>query len=146
PKMIAVQAEGCQPVVRAFEKGVPRAEFWENASTLASGLRVPKPLGDALMLHAIRQSGGCAIAVSDSEMIDAGIELASCEGIFAAPEGGACVAALRKLLAAGFLRRHEKILIYNTGSGLKYLEAYSTRYPRHSATEADKLGGLITPR
>jgi threonine synthase len=146
PKMIAVQAKGCQPVVRAFESGAERSQFFTNASTVASGLRVPKPLGDALMLRAIRQSGGCAVAVSDAEMLDAGIELASEEGIFAAPEGGACVAAVRILLSSGFLNTRERILIYNTGSGVKYLEAYSVRFPRMPGGEADKLGGLITPR
>jgi threonine synthase len=146
PKMIAVQAEGCQPVVLAFERGEARSEFFENAHTVASGLRVPKALGDFLMLNAIRASGGVAIAVSDPDMLDAGVELASKEGIFAAPEGGACVAALRKLLASGYLKRGERIVIYNTGAGLKYLEAYSTRFPRAAASEQDKLGGLVTPR
>ncbi len=146
PKMIAVQAEGCQPVVRAFEQGKPRSEFWENAHTVASGLRVPKPLGDFLILDAVRKSGGTAIAVSDNDALDGGIELATDEGIFAAPEGGACIAALRKLLASGFLKPTERIVIYNTGAGLKYLEAYSTRYPRATESEQDKLGGLITPR
>ncbi len=145
PKMIAVQVEGCQPVVRAFQQGKDRTEFWDNAYTVASGLRVPKPLGDVLMLKAIRDSGGCAIAVTDSDMLDAGIELAGDEGMFAAPEGGACVAALKQLLASGFLKPQERIVIYNTGSGLKYLEAYSTRYPRLAGGEADRLGGLITP-
>jgi len=130
PKMIAVQAEGCAPIVRAFEEGKPRSEFFENAHTVASGLRVPKALGDFLVLEAVRASGGAALAVSDDEMIDAGIELASDEGIFAAPEGGACVAALKKLLASGFLKAEERIVIYNTGTGLKYLEAYSARFPR----------------
>ena len=130
PKMIAVQAEGCQPVVRAFEQGKAKSEFFEHAETVASGLRVPKPLGDALTLQAVRESGGTALAVSDAEMIDAAVELASDEGIFIAPEGGACVAAARKLLASGFLKPQERILIYNTGSGLKYLEAYSARFPR----------------
>ena len=125
PKMIAVQAEGCQPVVRALERGDARAEFWQGASTVASGLRVPKPLGDTLILDAIRSSGGTAVAVEDSETLDAGVELASLAGIFAAPEGAACVAAVRKLLASGFLSPKERIVIYNTGSGLKYLEAYS---------------------
>ena len=87
PKMIAVQAEGCQPVVRAYEEGEQRSQFWENAHTVASGLRVPKPLGDFLILDAVRKSGGTAIAVSDDELIDAGIQLASDEGIFVAPEG-----------------------------------------------------------
>ncbi|HML17052.1 MAG TPA: threonine synthase [Bryobacteraceae bacterium] len=130
PKMIAVQAEGCAPIVKAFEEGKPRSEFFENAETIASGLRVPKALGDFLVLDAVRASGGAAVAVSDEEMIDAGVALASDEGIFAAPEGGACVAALKKLLHNGFLKPEERIVIYNTGSGLKYLEAYSPRYPR----------------
>ncbi len=146
PKMIAVQAEGCAPVVRAFELGAPRAEFWQNAVTVASGLRVPKPLGDKLILDALRASGGTALAVSDAEIIDAGLGLARDEGIFAAPEGAACIAALRKLLANGFLAPGENIVAYNTGAGLKYLEAYSRRFPRQSASEYDKLGGLITPR
>jgi threonine synthase len=130
PKMIAVQAEGCAPIVRAFEEGKSSSEFFEHAQTVASGLRVPKALGDFLVLDAVRRSGGTAIAVSDDEMIDAAIDLASDEGIFAAPEGGACVAALKKLLATGFLKPDERIAIYNTGSGLKYLEAYSGRFPR----------------
>jgi threonine synthase len=146
PKMIVVQAEGCQPVVRAFERGLGRCEFFENATTLAAGLRVPKPLGDFLILDAVRASGGTAVAVSDAELLDAGGELASLEGMFAAPEGAACVAALRKLLGSGFLKPPERIVIYNTGAGLKYLEAYSTRFPRHAESEQDKLGGLITPR
>jgi threonine synthase len=146
PKMIAVQVEGCQPVVRAYEKGEQRSQFWENAHTVASGLRVPKPLGDFLILEAVRDSGGTAIAVSDAELIDAGIQLATDEGMFVAPEGAACVSALQKLLANGFLKKSERIVIYNTGAGLKYLEAYSTRFPRSSSGEQDKLGGLVTPR
>jgi threonine synthase len=146
PKMIAVQVEGCQPVVRAFQQGSSRCEFWDNAYTVASGLRVPKPLGDFLILDAVRESGGTALAVSDAEALDAGIRLASEEGLFVAPEGAACVSALEKLLAAGTLKRDEKIVIYNTGAGLKYLEAYATRFPRLSGGEHDKLGGLITPR
>jgi threonine synthase len=146
PKMVAVQAAGCAPVVRAFEQGADRSEFWHNAHTVAAGLRVPKPLGDFLMLEAIRKSGGAAVAVSDEEMLDAGAELGAAEGVFAAPEGAACLAGLRKLLARGFLKAGERIVLYNTGSGLKYLEAYSTRFPRLAASEQDKLGGLITPR
>jgi len=130
PKMIAVQAEGCAPIVRAFEQGKERSDFFENAETIASGLRVPKALGDFLVLQAARESGGTAVAVSDDEMVQAGIDLASDEGIFAAPEGGACVAAARRLLASGFLKPEERIVIYNTGSVLKYLEAYSPRFPR----------------
>jgi threonine synthase len=146
PKMIAVQAEGCQPIVRAFEEGAEVSRFWDGASTVAAGLRVPKPLGDRLTLQAVRASGGTAIAISDEALIDAGIQLAEEEGIFAAPEGAACVAAVERLIAQGFLKPDDEIVIYNTGSGLKYLEAYSVRFPRVAAGETDKLGGLITPR
>ena len=146
PKMIAVQAEGCQPVVRAYDAGEARSTFYENAHTVAAGLRVPKPLGDFLVLNAVRESGGTAIAITDEDMINAGVQLASDEGIYAAPEGAACVAAAQKLIESGFLNRSDRIVLYNTGSGLKYPEAYSTRFPRTASTEQDKLGGLITPR
>jgi threonine synthase len=146
PKMIAVQVDGCQPLVRAFQQGQKRSEFWDDAHTVASGLRVPKPLGDFLILDAVRASGGTAISVSDSDLLDAGIQLATDEGMFVAPEGAACMAALAKLLQDGFLKADERIVIYNTGAGLKYLEAYSTRFPRDAAGEQNKLGGLITPR
>jgi threonine synthase len=125
PKMIAVQAAGCQPIVRAFEQSAARSEFWQNASTVAAGLRVPKPLGDVLILNILRESGGTASAISDQEILDAGRELASLEGIFAAPEGAACVTAARTLIANGFLKPADRIVLYNTGSGLKYLDAYS---------------------
>jgi threonine synthase len=146
PKMIAVQAEGCQPIVRALQEGADVSRFWDGASTVASGLRVPKPLGDRLSLQAIRESGGTAVAISDWDLIDAGIRLAEEEGIFAAPEGAACISAAQRLISEGFLKASDRIVIYNTGSGLKYLEAYSTRFPRNAAGETDKLGGLITPR
>ena len=146
PKMIAVQADGCQPVVRAYIENEPRSRFYEGAHTVASGLRVPKPLGDFLVLQAVRESGGTAIAVSDEEMLEAGVQMASDEGIFAAPEGAACVDAAARLLRSRFLKSTDRIVIYNTGSGLKYPEAYSTRFPRSASSEQDKLGGLITPR
>jgi len=146
PKMISVQAAGCDPITRAFEQQATTSQFFEQAHTVASGLRVPKALGDFLVLQAVRESGGTAVSVSDEDMLDAGMLLAEREGIFAAPEGGACVAAVQLLLESGFLKSNERILIYNTGSGLKYLEAYSTRFPRYAATQQDKLGGLITPR
>lgn len=130
PKMICVQSEGCAPIIRAFEQGKERSDFFENAQTVASGLRVPKALGDFLVLRAVRESGGTAVAASDEELLDASLELAADEGMFVCPEGGACVAALKKLLASGFLKPEERIVIYNTGSGVKYLEAYSTRFPR----------------
>lgn len=146
PKMIAVQAAGCAPIVRALAENTEASRFWEGAATVAAGLRVPKPLGDRLTLQAVRRSGGTALAVTDRESIDAGLQLASEEGIFAAPEGAACIAAAQRLLAEGFLKKSERIVVYNTGSGLKYPEAYSTRFPRQAAGEIDKLGGLITPR
>ncbi len=128
PKMIAVQAAGCQPIVRAFEQGAARSEFWQNASTIAAGLRVPKPLGDVLILNILRESAGSAITISDEDILDAGRELASLEGIFAAPEGAACVAAARKLIASQFLKLADRMVLYNTGSGLKYLDAYAARF------------------
>ncbi len=145
PKMIVVQAEGCRPVVRAFEQGAGQAEFWQNAATVASGLRVPKPLGDFLILQAVRASGGTCVAVTDEELLNAGQLLAQTEGIFAAPEGAACIAALERLLRRGFLDKNEKIVIYNTGSGLKYLEIYGARFRREDAAEL-RLGGLVLPR
>ena len=107
---------------------------------------MPKPLGDFLILDILRSSGGAAVAVSDEELLDAGAALASEEGVHAAPEGAACVAALPRLLASGLLKSADRIVIYNTGSGLKYAEAYATRFPRQASSEQDKLGGLITPR
>ena len=146
PKMISVQAAGCAPITRAYEQHSETSEFWQEAQTVASGLRVPKALGDFLVLRAIRESNGIAVSVSDEAMLEAGQELAAAEGIFPAPEGGACVAAVRQLIHTGFLKRDDQIVIFNTGSGLKYLEAYSTRFPRHASSEQDKLAGLITPR
>ena len=104
--------------------------LFRSASTVAAGLRVPKPLGDVLILNALRESKGTAIAIDDTEIVDAGIEIATLEGMFIAPEGAACVSALRRLLADGFLAPDERMVIYNTGSGLKYLEVYGERYPR----------------
>jgi threonine synthase len=146
PKMVAVQAAGCAPIVRAFDSGATTSEFWKDAHTVASGLRVPKALGDFLVLEAVRESGGAAVAVNDEDMMDASVQLATAEGIFAAPEGGACFAALPALLESGVLRRDDRIVVFNTGSGLKYLEAYAARFPRVMERETDKLGGLITPR
>ena len=145
PRMIAVQASGCAPIVRAWEAGEIESRHWENASTVASGLRVPKALGDFLVLEALRQSRGTALSVDDQETLDAGLLLAESEGLFVAPEGATCVAAARRLLRDGFLSRDDELLIYNTGTGLKYLEAWETRCtPRTTARE--RLGGLIVPR
>jgi threonine synthase len=146
PRMIAVQAAGCAPITRAFEQQTEVSDFWTNAHTIAAGLRVPKALGDFLVLRALRESGGTSVAVSDEDMLDAALLLARCEGIFAAPETGACVAALKSLFENSFLGPNDKVVIFSTGSGLKYLESYSTRFARNTVTEYDKLGGLITPR
>ena len=122
PKFIAVQAEGCQPIVKAFHEGKDTAEPWPNASTVADGLRVPGPFADYLMLQAIRETGGTALAVSDAEMVAAMYELATAEGIFACPEGAATLVAYKRLIAEGFLRRDETTVLFNTGSGYKYLQ------------------------
>lgn len=121
PRMVVVQAEGCAPAVRAFEQGAARTELWQNAHTLASGLRVPALFADRLVLRAVRESNGTALAVSDEEISAAQRELARVEGIFAAPEGAATVAALRHLKAGGWVQPEERIVLFNTGSGLKYL-------------------------
>lgn len=122
PKMVSVQTTGCAPIVKAFQERREESEFWENAHTMAAGLRVPKALGDFLVLRAIRESGGTAIAVSDEEIISAIGELAESEGIFACPEGAATVAGLKKLLENGFVSLDESVVLFNTGSGLKYPE------------------------
>ncbi len=120
PKMIAVQSEGCAPLVQAFEAGKMESEFWEGAETLAAGIRVPKALGDFLVLEAIYASDGCAIAVSDAEIMSALRRVSEDEGMWICPEGAATVAALEQLVADGFLGASDNVLIMNTGSGLKY--------------------------
>lgn len=121
PRMVAVQAAGCAPVVRAFEQRSLTCTFWEGAQTAAAGLRVPKSYGDRLMMQTIYDSNGTAVAVTDEEIRAAQLRLGRSEGIFAAPEGAAVVAALPKLLASGWLRPDEQIVLLNTGTGLKYL-------------------------
>jgi len=124
PRMVAVQAVGCAPIVRAWEAHRTSSEFFQNAATIASGLRVPGPLGDFLILRMLQQTKGTALAVSDEEMLHAGRELASREGIFAAPEGAATVSAARKLVASGWIKPHETVVLFNTGTGYKYSEAW----------------------
>lgn len=124
PRMFTVQASGCAPIVRAFEAGEKFAAEFENAHTLASGLRVPKAVGDFIMLDILRKSGGGAVTVDDEEMIGATREVGAAEGLFVAPEGAACFVALRKLLAAGTIGGDERVVIFNTGSGIKYLDVY----------------------
>ena len=125
PRMVTVQSETCAPIVRAFESGERFADEFENASTVASGLRVPKAIGDFLILDAIRASGGTAIAVNDDDLVKAVGEIGAAEGIFAAPEGAACLPALRKLIENGLIGEGETVVLFNTGSGIKYLEAFS---------------------
>ncbi|MCG8460555.1 MAG: threonine synthase, partial [Holophagales bacterium] len=120
PRMISVQTEGCAPIVRAFEQGADSAEPWQNAHTLASGLRVPAAVADFLILRAVYESNGAAIAVSDEEMLDDSWALARCEGTLPAPEGGATLTALRKLLKEGSISRDETVVLFNTGSAYKY--------------------------
>jgi threonine synthase len=125
PRMVTVQAAGCAPIVKAFEDGKRFADEFPNAATEASGLRVPKAVGDFLILDAIRASGGTAVSVTDAELIAATREIGASEGIFCAPEGAACLPALKQLLKAGSVRSDERVVLFNTGSGVKYLECFS---------------------
>jgi len=124
PRMVSVQSATCAPIVRAFEAGERFADEFPNAATVASGLRVPKAIGDFLILDAVRASGGTALAVTDDELVAAVGEIGAAEGIFAAPEGAACLPALRKLIESGEVSESETVVIFNTGSGIKYLEAF----------------------
>lgn len=123
PRMISVQASGCAPIVRAFESGSSHADEFPNAATVASGLRVPKAIGDFLILDALRSSGGAAVAVSDEELLAAVREIGRHEGLFVAPEGAACLPAIRNLLERGEIERDEQVVLFNTGAGIKYVEA-----------------------
>ena len=125
PSMVSVQAAGCAPIVRAFEAGHESAQPWTDARTIASGLRVPGAVADFLMLRALRESGGTAVAVTDEQLIDSSRDLARHTGIFPAPEGGATLAALLALKERGWLGGDERVVLFNTGSGYKYLEALS---------------------
>ncbi|MCA1632079.1 MAG: pyridoxal-phosphate dependent enzyme, partial [Acidobacteria bacterium] len=117
-------SEGCAPIVRAFEEGKRFADEFENAATVASGLRVPKAVGDFLILDALRASNGAAVAVSDEELLAAVGEMGAAEGLFVAPEGAACVPALRKLIERGEVGSGERVVLFNTGAGVKYLESF----------------------
>jgi threonine synthase len=124
PRMVTVQADGCAPIVQAFTSGATVGTEIDNPHTVAAGLRVPKAIGDFLMLDILRRSGGTAVSVSDAALLAAVRELGQTEGIFAAPEGAACVPALKQLLAQGTIRADERVVLFNTGSGLKYLELF----------------------
>jgi len=121
PRMVAVQAEGCAPVIRAFETGAHFCDFWIGAHTIASGLRVPKSFADQLILRDLRESNGIAVAVSDQAILQAQERLAAMEGIFAAPEGAATLAGLLQLIETGWVKPGERVVLFNTGTGLKYL-------------------------
>jgi threonine synthase len=120
--MVSVQADGCAPIVRAFEAGAERARAWEDARTVADGLRVPRAIGDFLVLRAIRESGGTAVTATDDAMMAAMRRLGTREGISAAPEGGAALVAVEALAARGLVRRDDTVVLFNTGGALKYLE------------------------
>jgi threonine synthase len=122
PRMVSVQAEGCAPIVRAFEQGTAKAAPWENAHTAADGLRVPRAIGDFLILQAVRESGGTALAVSDADMVDDMLVIGSQEGVSAAPEGGAALSAIKRLVREERIRRDETVVLFNTGGALKYLD------------------------
>ena len=128
PRMVSVQAEGCAPIVRAFEQGTDGASLWDNPATVADGLRVPRAIGDFLILRAVRESRGTAIAVPDAAMIDGMLELGAAEGISAAPEGGAALAAIRRLVSDGVIRSRDRVVLFNTGGALKYLDALPSSF------------------
>lgn len=121
PRMVSVQAEGCAPVIKAFESGATFCDFWIDAHTIASGLRVPKSFADALILHDLRASNGTAVAVSDDAILEAQKQIGRQEGIFPAPEGAATLAALQLLIKQKWIAPDERVILFNTGTGLKYL-------------------------
>ena len=152
PKMIGVQSAGCAPIVKAWDEGRSSSEMWTNAATLASGLRVPKPYGDYLILDILKKSKGTAVSATDEEILEATRRWAKVEAIFAAPEGAACLVAYRKLLASGFFKKDETVVLFNTGSGMKYLDvldATATHAPAKPVTAAKpparQIGGIIGP-
>ena len=154
PKMVCVQSAGCAPIVKAWEEGKSSVEMWNNAETLASGLRVPKPYADYLILDILKKSRGTAVSVTDAEIVEATRHWAKVEGIFAAPEGAACLLAYRKLRASGFFKPDDTVVLFNTGSGLKYLDvldAVVARAPLPAKSAAStkpaarQIGGIIGP-
>src|SRR5579862_401179 len=147
PQMVAVQSSGCAPISKAWDEGRQTSEFWQNASTLAAGLRVPKAYGDYLILEILNKSGGVALSVTDEEIMDAFRQWARVEGIFAAPEGAAALAAYRKLRASGFFGPDDNVVLFNTGSGLKYLDVIDShaQSERESALTSRHIAGIIGP-
>jgi threonine synthase len=146
PKMIAVQSTGCAPIPKAWDEGKQNSEAWANAATLAAGLRVPKAYGDYIILDILRKSGGTAIAVSDDQIMQALGTWAREEGIFAAPEGAASLAAYRKLRASGFLKESDVVVLFNTGTGLKYIDVIADQSKMSTALPPGRhIGGIIGP-
>ncbi len=156
PKMITVQSSGCAPIVKAWDEGKLVSEMWPNASTIASGLRVPKPYADYLILDILKKSSGTTVAATDPEILDATRHWAKLEGIFAAPEGAASLVAYRKLRATGFFKPNDTVVLFNTGAGLKYLDVLeaSTAHgaagtsPANSSSKTPPtrpIGGIIGP-
>ncbi len=147
PQMVAVQSAGCAPIPKAWDEGKPSSEMWANAATVAHGLRVPKAYGDYLILDILRKSGGLALAVTDEEILAALRQWARVEGIFAAPEGAAALAAYRKLRATGFFGADDTVVLFNTGWGLKYLDviADQKKAAQPEMPAARHIGGIIGP-
>lgn len=148
PNMISVQSSGCAPIVKAWDEGRAAAEMWPHAATLAAGLRVSKPYGDYLILDILKKSGGLAIAASDAEILEATRHWAKVEGIFAAPEGAASLVAYQKLLASDFFSPDDTVVLFNTGSGLKYLDVLDTkdaRAERAPSPASRPIAGIIGP-
>lgn len=144
PNMISVQSSGCSPIVKAWDEGRAASEMWPHASTLASGLRVPKPYGDYLILDILKKSGGLALAATDAEILDAVRHWAQVEGIFAAPEGAASLIAYQKLLASNFFAPEDTVVLFNTGSGLKYLDVLDAAGVEE-APASRAIAGIIGP-
>jgi len=144
PNVISVQSAGCAPIVKAWDEGQATTEMWPHAATLASGLRVPNPYGDYLILDTLKKSGGLALAATDAEILEATRHWAKVEGIFAAPEGAACLAAYQKLLASGFFTAGDTVVLFNTGSGLKYLDVLDTK-DAVKPPAARAIAGIIGP-
>lgn len=150
PKMIAVQAAGCAPIPKAFAEGKPVSEAWKDAHTFASGLRVPKAYADYIILDIVRRSKGTAVAITDDEMLSSMLDWARAEGIFLCPEGAAATCAYDKLLASGFLKPSDEVVIFNTGTGLKYTDVFAKAMGISRSTNGNKpaernIGGIIGP-
>src|SRR5205807_1374419 len=145
PKMVAVQSSGCAPIPKAFVEGRDVSEPWPDAATIAAGLRVPKAYGDYIILDILKKSRGAAVAVSDQEILQCVNDWAREEGIFAAPEGAASLAAYRKLRADGFLKASDRVVLFNTGSGIKYVDTFAQASRESAEPTKRNIGGIIGP-